>query len=101
MELTGKDRRALRALGHHRKPVVFVGKDGVTDAVVTAVAEAHAGDELIKVRVLDTCEDDRNEVAAALAERTGSALVQVLGRTLLLYRPDPESPEIHLPSTGS
>ena len=97
MQLTGRQKRFLRSKGHHLDPAVMVGKDGVSDAVVEAVDAALAAEELIKVRVLDTCGEDRKEVAADLAERTASSLAQVLGRTLLLYRRDPEEPRLVLP----
>lgn len=98
MEITGADRRALRAMGSGIKATVFVGKDGVSDAVLSAIDEAHAARELLKVRILDNCPADRKAVAADLAARSGSAMVQLLGRTVLLYRRDPETPRISLPS---
>lgn len=98
MELTGADLRSLRALGNRLEVTVTVGKDGVSDAVLAALDEAHHGAELVKLRVLDTCPLHRKEVAAILRERSGSEMVQLLGRTVLLYRRDPEHPGISLPS---
>jgi RNA-binding protein len=98
MHLKGVDRRALRALGHGLKPSVTVGKEGVSPAVIEAILRAHEASELIKLRVLDTCPQDRREVASELQERSGSEVVQLLGRTILLYRRDPEEPRIELPS---
>jgi len=89
-ERKGKERRALRALGHHLRPVVQIGQQGVSPAVVEATSEALDTHELIKVKVLESAPQDRFETARALAEATSSELVQVLGRTLLLYRPAPE-----------
>lgn len=86
----GKDRRALRALGHHLKPVVQIGQQGVTPAVVEATSEALDTHELIKVKVLESAPAGRFETARELAEASSSQLVQVLGRTMLLYRPLPE-----------
>jgi RNA-binding protein len=96
--LTGKQRRHLRALGHHLDPVVQLGKAGLTDGVVTAVDAVLEQHELVKVRVGTECPDDRNDVADALAERLGAEVAQVLGRTLLLYRRHPKEPKIKLPS---
>ncbi|MCA1825676.1 MAG: ribosome assembly RNA-binding protein YhbY [Myxococcales bacterium] len=96
-ELSGKQRRHLRALGHHLDPVLQIGHEGVSDAVVeqaNAQLEAH---ELIKVRVSENAPDDRRSSAAALAERCNAHLAQVLGRTALLYRRRQEQPEIVLP----
>jgi len=96
MALTGKQRRALRALGHHLRPVVQVGHSGVTEALVAALEQALHDHELVKVKVSEHAAASRPEVAAALAEATGSEVAQVLGRTVLLYRPRPEDPKIIL-----
>jgi RNA-binding protein len=96
-DLTGKQRRHLRALGYDLKATVSVGKAGVTAAVVHSVDEAYHGGELIKARLERSWEVDRKEGARQLAEATDSHLIQVLGRTVLLYRPDPEEPKIQLP----
>ncbi|AKU89755.1 ribosome assembly RNA-binding protein YhbY [Vulgatibacter incomptus] len=94
MTLAGKDRRALRALGHHLEPVIQLGQRGITAALVEASNDALADHELIKVRVLEACPLDRHEAAEQLAQETGSELAQVLGRTFLLYKRNPESPKI-------
>jgi RNA-binding protein len=51
---------------------------------------------LLKIKILDTCPEDRKTAGIIIAERTFSHLVQVLGRTLLLYRRS-DTPEIILP----
>jgi len=98
MQLTGADKRVLRALGNGLKPVVYVGKEAVTPAILEAIDAAHHTAELIKLKVLDTCSVPRKEVAVELQEKSASYVVQVLGRTVLLYRRDPEKPRILLPS---
>lgn len=98
MALTGKQRRALRALGHGLSPVVQLGKGGISEALVGAVEEALAQHELIKIKLLDTADVERHDAANELAGKTGSQVAQVLGNTILLYRPDPEEPRISLPS---
>ena len=92
--LAGKDRRALRALGHHLHPLVQIGQQGITDSLVTATLDALADHELVKVKVLEGAPVDRREAAAELAAATSSELAQVLGRTFLLYKPNPEEPKI-------
>ena len=96
MALTGKQRRALRALGHHLEPVVQVGHAGVTAGVVAAVEQALWDHELVKVKVGSEAPGDRKVVAAELAAATGAELAQVLGRTLLLYKANPDEPRIEL-----
>lgn len=94
--LTGKQRRALRALGHHLKPVVQVGHEDVTPGVVEAIDAQLLAHELIKIKIGEGAQTPRKELAQALAEQTESGLVQVLGRTVLLYRPHPEKPKIEV-----
>ncbi|HZS39481.1 MAG TPA: ribosome assembly RNA-binding protein YhbY [Polyangia bacterium] len=95
--LTGKQRHYLRGLGHHLDPIVHVGKDGLSEGVAQALDAALAQHELVKVRLGESAGVDRHEVAASLAESVSAELVQVLGRTLLLYRARPDEPAIVLP----
>ncbi len=92
MPLTGKQRRQLRALGHHLEPVVIVGQSGVTEGVIAAVAQALHDHELIKVKINEG-PDERQEAARKLAEGTGAELAQLLGRTALLFKKREEDSE--------
>ncbi len=74
-----------------------VGKGGIDEGLVKAVDQALADHELIKVKVGDAADLDRHEAAAELAKQTRSEVAQVLGYTVLLYRADPEDPQIKLP----
>ena len=100
MPLTGNQRRYLRALGHHLSPVVQVGRQGVTEGVIAALAQALNDHELVKVKLAQAVEE-RPEAAAGLAAGTGAECVQILGRTLLVYLPRPEKPTIELPKPRS
>lgn len=92
MPLTGKQRRQLRALGHHLEPVVIVGQSGVTEGVIAAVQQALHDHELIKVKINEGPET-RQEAAQKLAEGTGAELAQLLGRTALLFKKRDEDSE--------
>ena len=87
IKLTGKQNRFLRGLGHGLRPFVMVGKLHLSEEVVKATNEALEAHELIKVKIQEGCLADRKTVADELAAETGSAVVQVLGKTFLLYRP--------------
>ncbi|WP_437282819.1 ribosome assembly RNA-binding protein YhbY [Sorangium sp. So ce375] len=100
MDLTGKQRRHLRALGHHLDPVVQLGKAGLTDGVVTAADAALERHELVKIRLGTECPDELDDVADTLSERLRAAVAQTLGRTILLYRRHPKEPKITLPARG-
>ncbi len=73
-----------------------LGKGGIDDGLVAAVDQALTDHELIKVKVGES-ELDRHDAAGDLATRTRSEVAQVLGNTVLLYRPHPEKPQIVLP----
>jgi len=96
-ELTGKQRRRLRALGHHLDPVLQVGQDGISDAVVSQADAQLDAHELIKVKIGESSPQDRHEAADMLAARTQAQVAQVLGRTVLLYRQRKDKPQIVLP----
>lgn len=97
-ELTSKQRAHLRSLAHRLKPVVQVGNEGITDAVVASVEDALNNRELLKVRLLEAAPLDAREAADTLSARIDGAHVpQVIGRTVVLFRPFPEEPEIRLP----
>jgi RNA-binding protein len=92
--LDARRRKRLRGLAHRLEPVVHVGRDALTAAVVGAVDEALTTHELVKVRLHDP--DDKHGTAAALAEATAAALCGLVGHTVILYRPHPERPRIVL-----
>ena len=85
--LSGKEKRHMRAEANQMKATVLIGREGVTDHVKRFIDEAFTNKILIKVRVLDTCEKDRKEIASILSELNDTELVQLLGRTILLFRP--------------
>jgi RNA-binding protein len=94
--LTATQRRHLRALAHALHPLVRVGKGGIDEGLVAAADRALSDHELVKVKIGNGANLDRVAAAAELARRTSSAVVQVLGNVVLLYRADPE-PRIELP----
>jgi RNA-binding protein len=88
----GDLRRKLRAHAHAQKPLVQVGKGGVTPGVLAQVAQALFDHELVKVRVGTECPVDRFAVADELAGQPGTSVVQVLGRVVIVYKRHPEKP---------
>ncbi len=97
LELSGKQKRFLRALGHHLDPVVQLGKSGLTSGASRAIDEALAEHELVKVRLGTECPIDRDDVANELGPALAASVAQTLGRTILLYRRHPKKPVIKLP----
>lgn len=87
ISLSGKQARYLRGLGHSLRPIVMLGRQDITDSIRIALDEALTAHELVKVKLQEGCLLDRHEAAEQLANVTGSAVAQILGKTILLYRP--------------
>ena len=88
----------MRGLGHHLEPVVHVGKDGLSKALLAAAKEALEQHELIKVKLGEAVDGERSSLGKAMADALSAELAQVLGRTVLLYRKRREDPKIRLPA---
>ena len=88
--MTSKERAFLRSSAHHIDPVINVGKESLTPEVTSAIEEAIAARELIKIGVLKNCMDDPKEIAKIVSGRTRSEVVQVMGKKITLYRRNPE-----------
>ncbi|MEW9667317.1 ribosome assembly RNA-binding protein YhbY [Ammoniphilus sp. 3BR4] len=96
--LTGKQKRFLRAEAHHLTPIFQVGKGGVNENLIKQIEETLEVRELIKVSILDTCGEDKDEVAERLAEGADAELVQLIGRTIVLYKESREQKKLVLPT---
>ncbi|MCD8232246.1 MAG: ribosome assembly RNA-binding protein YhbY [Clostridiales bacterium] len=96
--LTSKQRAYLKSLAVDLNPIIQIGKDSVTPENIASIDEAFNNRELIKISVLKNCADVPRDIAEVVAERTRSQVVQVIGRKIVLYRPDREKPRIILPS---
>lgn len=92
-KLTGTQIRHLRGLGHHLADLAMIGKEGITPNLVKAVQDNLIAHELVKVRIQDTCPLERKEAVEQLATAAVAAVVQILGKTALLYRPNPDRDE--------
>jgi RNA-binding protein len=95
--MTSKQRAHLKSLASVIDPILQIGKSSLTPEYIEAVREAFNTRELIKINVLKNCLDDPREMAQIIADRTGSQVVQVIGRKIVLYKPDKDKPKIMLP----
>ena len=93
MPLTPRERAHLKARAHALEPRVTVGQAGLTDAVVAEIDRALTAHELIKVKILAD-RDARVEIAGTIGARTDAALVQSVGKVVVLWRPKPEEPRV-------
>lgn len=95
--LTGKQKRLLRSKAHHLNPIFQVGKGGVNENMIKQISEALEARELIKISVLQNCEEDRDDVAGAVSKGAHAELVQVIGNIIVLYKESTENKQIVLP----
>ena len=91
--LSPRARARLKARAHPLEPVVQVGHGGLTEAVVAEVDRALAAHELIKVRVGVADRDDRAHVCESLSAKTDAAVVQQVGKVVVLWRPRADEDE--------
>lgn len=96
MELTGKQRQFLKGLAHNLNPVVMIGANGITDAVLEELRQALSRHELVKVKLPAADKKDRAAMVDTLSQACNAHAVQQIGRIAVLYRPA-EKPAITLP----
>jgi len=94
IQLTPSERKEKRADAHHLHPVVLVGGEGLTPAVVKETDAALNAHGLIKVRVFSDDRETRETMFAALADKLSAAPIQHIGKLLVLWRPMPEKEKL-------
>lgn len=97
MEFTSKQRSYLKGLASTEDAIFQIGKASITPSMIQAIDDAIEKRELIKISVLKNCMDDPRELAGIVAERTHSNVVIVIGKKIVLYRPNKKNPKIVLP----
>ena len=95
--MTTKQRAFLKSLAMNIDPIYQIGKSSITPEFTEGISEALEARELIKISVLKNCMDDPKELAAILSERTGSQIVQVIGKKIILYKESKKNKKIELP----
>ncbi|MDH5633116.1 MAG: ribosome assembly RNA-binding protein YhbY [Gammaproteobacteria bacterium] len=96
MALTGKQKNHLRGLAHSLKPVVTIGANGITDAVIAELDLSLNVHELLKLKLPAVEKEDKNAAIEELCRRTSAEAVQSIGRVVVLFRANEES-KITLP----
>ena len=95
--MTSKQRAYLMSLASNLNPIFQVGKSSLTPELTEAIGESFHNRELIKIAVLKNCFDDPREIAETIAGRTQSHVIQVIGKKIVLYKPNKDNPKIQLP----
>lgn len=93
IQLTPAQRKEKRGEAHHLDPVVLIGAEGLTAAVLKEADAALKAHGLIKVRMFSDNRPDREAALAAMAEQLDAAPVQHIGKLLVLWRPIPTKPK--------
>lgn len=96
MTLSEPQKKYLRGLGHHLKPVIVVGDSGLSDAVRKEFESTIDHHELIKVRVRAGDRESRDDIISKLCDQNTS-LVTRIGNVALIFRRNTEKPRIKLP----
>ena len=95
--MTGKQRRYLRSIAHSLKPVLNLGKQGLSKENSCEIKAQLFDHELIKLKVLDNCPLTKKECAEKLSADDQIEVVQIIGKTLLLFSENPEKSKIKFP----
>ncbi|WP_341784146.1 ribosome assembly RNA-binding protein YhbY [Lactococcus formosensis subsp. formosensis] len=85
MELTGKQKRYLRSLAVNIRPIVQIGKSGLSNEILTSIRHAADARELIKVNILQNSDETAKDVAAMIDEM-GLNVVQIIGRNVVVFK---------------
>lgn len=98
--LTSKQRAYLRSLANGIDTILMVGKGGMSEQITSQAASALKAREIIKGKVLESCELSVREVAEQIAQETKSDVVQVIGTKFVLYKRNEKEPQIALPKSS-
>ncbi|MFC0141169.1 ribosome assembly RNA-binding protein YhbY [Erwinia mallotivora] len=96
MNLSTKQKQHLKGLAHPLKPVVMLGNNGLTEGVLAEIEQALEHHELIKVKIATEDRETKSLIVDAIVRETKAANVQVIGKTLVLFRPSKDG-KIALP----
>lgn len=100
MSLNERQKRHLRGLAHHLKPVVMVGQAGLSEGVMNEVGVALDSHELIKIKLAGADRTERRRMIEAIAERANAELILSIGQMAVFYRPNPEKKDKRIPLPG-
>ncbi|MDR1067571.1 MAG: YhbY family RNA-binding protein [Clostridiales bacterium] len=92
--MTGKQRAFLKKLSNGLEMVAHIGKNGITPEITKSVDEVLEKRELVKIAILQSCEEKPKDAARTLGERTRADVVSVVGKKFVLYRRSKTKPKI-------
>lgn len=92
--MNSKQREFLRKKAHNLEALVRVGKEGYTENLGKSILDAIKSRELIKVKLLQNVEMEKQKLGKIIEEKTESEIVGIIGKTIILYKPNKENPKI-------
>jgi len=100
--ITARQKKYLKGLAHPLSALVHIGKDGISQGVLDTVNTELSNHELVKVKIGSNSNAEKHSTSQTVAEQTGSSLVQLIGKTFILYKQNlkkPKDKRIHLPKS--
>lgn len=100
--LSTKQRQFLKGLAHPLSPLVLIGKEGLSKGVITMIATELGHRELVKVKIGNNSGLEKKDTSELVSSKTKSHMVQLIGKTIVLYKPNPKLPKdkrIRLPKS--
>ncbi|MDH5736000.1 MAG: ribosome assembly RNA-binding protein YhbY [Gammaproteobacteria bacterium] len=94
MHLSKDQIKHLLKLTHHLKPIISIGQNGITDNVMNELDIALNHHELVKIKIAGEDRDARQAMIQQLCDQTSAEKIQAIGKTLTLFRRNPEKPKI-------
>lgn len=88
--ITSKDRAKLKSIIANQTPVFQIGKDGLSENNIEGISQVLKARELIKINILQNCDNSPREIADNLAEQLSCEVVAVIGRKVVLYKLNPK-----------
>ena len=94
--MTSKQRAMLRAMANEYQPIIYIGKEGVTEALIQDADAALEARELVKGSIGRNAEVDLRTAVAELCQALQAEPVPVIGRKFVIFRPSKKNPSIQL-----
>jgi RNA-binding protein len=92
IKVSPAERAELRSQAHALKPVVLIGAEGLTDAVLAEIKVHLAAHQLIKIRVFGDEREERVAIYDEICSRLNAAPIQHIGKLLVIWKPEAAQP---------
>lgn len=97
MKLTNNQKKYLRSLAHSLKPIITIGQQGLSDAVLLELKSSMQSHELLKIKLRNISREDKRDVIDKIITFANAFLIQSIGNSVIIYKPFIEKPVILLP----